>query len=93
VESTAGEGSASVDSSDEDNKDDEEVRAVASLLNPALDEYRNGRYSPVYLSQDDLEPGTIVISEVEDVSKINIDQVGLKFCCMQTIAAVFSYAR
>jgi hypothetical protein len=51
------------------------VSAAAALLDPALDEYRSGRYSPAYLAPDDLELGSIVISEAEDASKIKIDQV------------------
>jgi hypothetical protein len=41
-----------------------------------LDEYEAGKYSPVYLTQEDLEPGSIVISEADDVSKLHVDQVG-----------------
>jgi hypothetical protein len=45
------------------------------LIDPALDEYEAGKYSPLYLTQEDLEPGSIVITEAEDISKLNIDQV------------------
>ena len=45
------------------------------MLDPALDEYEAGKYSPAYLSQEDLEPGSIVITEAEDLSKLNVDQV------------------
>ena len=76
VKPSGGESSiASADTSD----DDDENSAASTLLDPALDEYRSGRYSPVYLTQEDLEPGSIVITEAEDVSKINVDQVGHKF--------------
>jgi len=45
------------------------------MLDPALDEYEAGKYSPAYLMQEDLEPGSIVITEAEDLSKLNVDQV------------------
>ena len=45
------------------------------MLDPALDEYEAGKYSPAYLTQEDLEPGSIVITEAEDLSKLNVDQV------------------
>jgi hypothetical protein len=45
------------------------------LIDPALDEYEAGKYSPIYVTQEDLEPGSIVITEAEDVAKLNIDQV------------------
>jgi len=73
---------ASADNSDDDDDDvaESSAAAVATLLDPALDEYRSGRYSPVYLTQDELEPGSIVITEAEDVSKLNVDQVRLIGC-------------
>ncbi len=48
------------------------------MLDPALDEYEAGKYSPAYLTQEDLEPGSIVITEAEDLSKLNVDQVSKK---------------
>ena len=40
--------------------DDEDSRA-------ALEEYKSGNYSPTYITANDLDPGTIVITETEDV--------------------------
>ena len=39
-----------------------------------LEEYKYGNYSPVYITANDLDPGTIVMTEAEDESKREIDQ-------------------
>jgi len=63
----------------ENNEEDEtedfnEDSEAKNVLNPALDEYSGGNYSPKYLNMDDLEPGTIVMTEAEEISKRDIDQ-------------------
>ena len=67
--------SESASAEEEDEEYDNEESAAASLIDPALDEYEAGKYSPIYLTQEDLEPGSIVITEAEDVAKLNVDQV------------------
>ena len=52
----------------------ENDEAAGDLLNPTLEEYKIGNYSPVYVTVDDLDPGTIVMTEAEDFSKRDIDQ-------------------
>ena len=37
----------------------------------ALEEYKSGNYSPMYITANDLDLGTIVITETEDESKRN----------------------
>ena len=61
-------------SDDADGEDDQNEKAAFDLLNPAIDEYKAGNYSPSYITTDDLEPGTIVMTEAEEVSKREIDQ-------------------
>ena len=54
--------------------EDEEMTEAENILNPALDEYKSGNYSPAYLTPDDLDAATFIMTETEDVSKRNIDQ-------------------
>lgn len=66
---------ASVTSSAEENEEEEETMEVAhDIISPALEEYGCGNYSPKYITLDDLEPGTIVMTEGEEVAKREIDQ-------------------
>ena len=66
---------ASVTSSAEENEEEEETMEVAQdIISPALEEYGCGNYSPKYITLDDLEPGTIVMTEGEEVAKREIDQ-------------------
>lgn len=62
------------DDGDDDGIEEEEMDAASEMLDPALDEYKVGNYSPAYRSVDDLDPGTIVMTESEEVSKREIDQ-------------------
>ncbi|XP_040574553.1 splicing factor Cactin [Lepeophtheirus salmonis] len=41
----------------------------SEMLNPALEEYEKGNYSPHYRNEDELELGAIVISEEEDANR------------------------
>ena len=41
---------------------------------PTLKDYKFGGYSPMYLSQEDLEPGTFVVTEEEDEARREADQ-------------------
>ena len=67
---------ASVTSSAEENEEEEEetMEVAHDIISPALEEYGCGNYSPKYISLDDLEPGTIVMTEGEEVAKREIDQ-------------------
>ena len=67
---------ASVTSSAEENEEEEEetMEVAHDIISPALEEYGCGNYSPKYITLDDLEPGTIVMTEGEEVAKREIDQ-------------------
>ena len=66
---------ASVTSSAEEEEEEEGTMEVAhDIISPALEEYGCGNYSPKYITLDDLEPGTIVMTEGEEVAKREIDQ-------------------
>ena len=69
----------------EESDEEGDETGAASLIDPALDEYEAGKYSPVYMTQEDLEPGSIVISEADDVSKLHVDQVSLFLFLKQCI--------
>merc|ERR1712183_1092813 len=49
-------------------------RMKKNIIHPALEEYKCGNYSPIYITANDLDPGTIVMTEAEDGSKREIDQ-------------------
>lgn len=70
----------SEDVSEEDNEEEEgeQENAAKNMLNPTLEEYSCGNYSPQYLSMDDLDPATIVMTEAEEISKREIDQARAK---------------
>ena len=81
VKSETKSGSASAD--DElvaENVDDQELQFEAAeedekdIMHPALEEYKSGNYSPRYITANDLDPGTIVMTEAEAESKREIDQ-------------------
>ena len=59
---------------EETDEEVDEQDAIKDVLNPALDEYSSGNYSPRYMTMDDLEPGTIVMTEAEEISKREMDQ-------------------
>ena len=68
---------ASVTSSAEEEEEEEEegtMEVAHDIISPALEEYGCGNYSPKYITLDDLEPGTIVMTEGEEVAKREIDQ-------------------
>ena len=51
-------------------KEDEEEEK--DIIHPTLEEYNSGNYSPIYITANDLDPGTIVMTEAEDESKREI---------------------
>ena len=70
---------AAAEEEDEDEEDvDKEVSAIAKsedggsvhdeidLIQPCIDAYDNGRYSPVYLKTSQIEQGVLVVSELDD---------------------------
>ncbi|XP_049826511.1 cactin isoform X2 [Aethina tumida] len=61
-----------------DNEGEEEEDAENDMLNECFDAYMAGSYSPKLLNPDDLEPGTIVVSEEDDIKR-------LEFARMQII--------
>lgn len=40
------------------------------LLNECFASYENGNYGPRFLSPDELEPGTIVVNEEDDLKRL-----------------------
>ena len=65
---------SSADDDEEEFDEKSDDREAHNLLNPSLEEYLAGSYSPGYITMDDLEPGTIVMTEGEEVAKREIDQ-------------------
>ena len=65
---------ASVTSSAEEEEEEGTMEVAHDIISPALEEYGCGNYSPKYITLDDLEPGTIVMTEGEEVAKREIDQ-------------------
>ncbi|KAH0947869.1 hypothetical protein HN011_009343 [Eciton burchellii] len=55
---------------DNQSEEDEETNTADELLSESFREYELGGYSPVYISQSQLEPGTIVISEEDDNQRL-----------------------
>lgn len=56
------------------DEEEEYTEGEEDIVNPALDEYKAGGYSPQYIRMEDLDPGTIVMTEAEEFSKREIDQ-------------------
>ncbi|KAE8751984.1 Cactin [Frankliniella occidentalis] len=54
---------------DEDDNEDEE-NAANDMLRESFADYDSGGYSPRYLQSSDLEPGTLVISEEDDLQRV-----------------------
>lgn len=55
---------------DEEENNDEVEDHEAALLNECFASYENGAYSPKFLSPEQLEPGTIVVSEEDDLKRL-----------------------
>ena len=78
-ETKSGNASANDDLAAENDDDNQELQYESEedgkdIMHPALEEYKYGNYSPVYITANDLDPGTIVMTEAEDESKREIDQ-------------------
>ena len=58
----------------DENLQTESIDEETTLIDNTLGEYVAGSYSPQYLSQDDLDLATIVMTEAEDIAKREIDQ-------------------
>lgn len=66
-------------SADENENDGTENEKVASdMLNECFDLYESGNYSPKLLSTDELEPGTLVITEEDDLNRLDYARVQVK---------------
>lgn len=59
----------STDDSESDNEKDEEG-AANDLLDESFVAYQSGGYSPRLLSVDEIEPGTIVVTEEDDTKRL-----------------------
>ncbi|KAB0804053.1 hypothetical protein PPYR_01023 [Photinus pyralis] len=55
---------------EQDGEEEDEENAETVLLNECFASYTNGGYSPKFLSCDRLEPGTIVVSEEDDLKRL-----------------------
>lgn len=44
--------------------------AANAMLSESFAEYESGGYSPQYLSQSQLDPGTLVMNEEEDLQRL-----------------------
>jgi len=78
-ETKSGNASANDDLAAENDDDNQELQYESEedgkdIMHLALEEYKYGNYSPVYITANDLDPGTIVMTEAEDESKREIDQ-------------------
>lgn len=64
------------DSKSEDGEDSDETNEVrehtssCGLLSESLADYESGGYSPKYLTISDLEPGTLITSEEDDLQRL-----------------------
>ncbi|CAG9770494.1 unnamed protein product [Ceutorhynchus assimilis] len=54
--------------SDEEGENNEE--AASDILNECFVAYQNGNYSPKLLNSEQIEPGTIVVSEEDDIKRL-----------------------
>lgn len=54
----------------EEDEVKEENPAADEMLTESFDQYESGGYSPKYMSQSDLEPGTIVVLEEDDLQRL-----------------------
>ncbi|XP_075215612.1 LOW QUALITY PROTEIN: cactin, spliceosome C complex subunit [Lycorma delicatula] len=59
---------------DEEEEEDEEGidedQIANAMLTESFDDYNSGQYSPQYLSQSQLEPGTLVTTEEDDAKRL-----------------------
>ncbi|KAG8234025.1 hypothetical protein J437_LFUL013193, partial [Ladona fulva] len=72
--------SASEAGSEADNKDAEEEdynanQVANAMLSESFADFESGGYSPVYLSQYQLEPGTLIVSEEDDLQRLAFTRV------------------
>lgn len=70
VQPTVKHEAASDDEEEEEDVNSENLIAEDDLLTEYFDQYAAGGYSPKYMSQSDLEPGTIVTLEDDDARRL-----------------------
>ncbi len=56
----------------QENMEESEEAAEIDEATHCMHEYTNGNYSPVYLSQEDLEPDVFVMTQVEDEKRLEL---------------------
>ncbi|KAJ1530317.1 hypothetical protein ONE63_005234 [Megalurothrips usitatus] len=60
---------------DQDEEEGEDDNAANDMLRESFADYDSGGYSPRYLQQSDLEPGTLVITEEDDLQRLEFARV------------------